>query len=101
MIAELLPKGKENAVAAKDLAKITGRSYRNVTSIVERERRAGAPICSVSHGERTGYYLAADKDEMKDFTHRLWHRAGEIHKTRRALIATIENLPDKGGIETR
>ena len=46
MIAELLDTGKGNAITARTLAKLTGLDPRGISQQVERERRAGRPICA-------------------------------------------------------
>ncbi|MCD8050129.1 MAG: hypothetical protein LUE89_00415 [Clostridiales bacterium] len=69
-------------------------SPRALTAAVELERREGQPICS-STGANPGYFLAANREEMEGFCRSLYHRAGEIHKTRRACLKTLETLPTK------
>lgn len=95
MVEEILLEGAENAQSSKRLCSILKIGPRELTAAVARERRAGAPICSNTHPPG-GYYLAADKKEMQDFCSRLFHRAGEIHATRRACMKTVERLPDRG-----
>ncbi len=43
------------------------------------------PILS---NNQTGYYLAADEDEIKKFTRSMRHRVGEIIKTVEAIERT-------------
>lgn len=90
MIQELLSAGETNAKTASQLAVVLNCEVRDVTRLVEQERRAGAPICANS----AGYYLAADKNDMRSYCNRLRKRAGEVFKTRRALLKTVEGLPD-------
>lgn len=96
MISEVLMQGAENAQTGKSICRLLHIKPRDLTSAIERERRAGKPICA-SCGEVPGYYLAADQDEMKQYCDSLFHRAGEIHKTRNACLKTIDQLP---GIKT-
>lgn len=93
MIYELLSAGRENARTARDLAKQTGIDRRGISHLVERERRAGKPICATCDGNTPGYYIAADRDEMQEYCDSLRHREKEIAKTRRACAKTIDSLP--------
>lgn len=93
-VSDLLAVGKENARSSDDLCSLLGISKRELTQAVNRERRAGAPICASSDSKHHGYYLAENKEEMQRFCRSLFHRAGEIHKTRRACLASMENLPE-------
>lgn len=94
MVYEILSEGKDSARTGRDICNALGISARELTARIERERREGKPICA-STGANPGYFLAADKEEMQRYCKSLWHRAGEIHKTRRACIATMESLPTK------
>lgn len=94
MIHELLAEGRENARTGKELAQYFNCSMRDITEQVERERRAGQPICAAT-SEPYGYYLPANPDELADYCRQLWKRAGEIHKTRRALIKVLKEIRDK------
>lgn len=92
MIYEVLAEGKENARTGKYICDLLGISARDLTLAIERERRAGKPICA-STGSNPGYFLAANRDEMERYCNALFRRAGEIHKTRRACMETLEKLP--------
>ena len=92
MIFEMLSEGAENARTGKEICNLLNITARDLTAAIERERRAGKPICA-STGSNPGYYLAANQDEMQRYCRSLLHRAGEIHKTRNACIATMEKLP--------
>lgn len=94
MIHEFLETGAENAITGRDLATMTGLNQRAIQHTVERERRAGWPICASCNGEHPGYFMAANKAELEQFCRSLFHRAGEVHKTRKALMATMATLPD-------
>ena len=98
MIHELLTTGADNAKTGKELCKILNLKPRDITLIVERERREGKPICASSNGNNPGYYLAATQEEMQSYCKSLFHRAGEIHKTRRACLKAAENLPHGEGL---
>jgi len=93
MIYEILSEGAENAQTGKEICKLLNVTARDLTSAIERERREGKPICASTDSKSPGYFLAADKEEMEHYCRSLNHRAGEIHKTRRACLQTIDNLP--------
>lgn len=93
-ISEHLMTGKENATSGKALAYLLGMDLREVTKGIERERRSGIPICASSNGKNPGFYLAANKAEMAAYCQSLFHRAGELHKTRNECLKTIDKLPD-------
>ena len=92
MIHEILLRGAENALTGREICKRLCITARDLTQAVERERRQGYPICA-STGSNPGYYLAANQSEMERYCNSLLHRAGEIHKTRRACLATMDDLP--------
>lgn len=92
MIAEVLLAGAKNARKGHEICTLLNIKPRDLTAAIERERRAGKPICA-STGRNPGYYLAANKEEMQEYCRSLLHRAGEIHKTRSACIKTLEKLP--------
>ncbi len=98
MIAEMLGTGRQNAMTARYLCDLLGLTPRELTLAIESERRKGEPICA-STGEPCGYFLAADREEMEHYCRSLWKRAGEIHKTRRACLKTIESLPEEDKAE--
>lgn len=88
MIYELLAEGRENARTGRQLADICGCDIRAITAQIERERREGRPICATT-GDRPGYYLPADDEELEAYCDRLKGRAIELFKTRQALIQVL------------
>lgn len=95
MITEVLGKGQENAKTGREICKRLNLTMREFSQRVERERRNGSPICA-STRPPYGFFLAADKGEMQTYCHSLWHRAGEIFKTRKILIDAMQALPERG-----
>ena len=93
MIYELLGTGKESARTARDLSQMTGLDRRAISLLVERERRAGKPICATCDGNTPGYFIAADREEMQAYCDSLYHREREIAKTRKACAKTMNSLP--------
>lgn len=88
MIFEVLPAGRENALTGRELANIFDCDIRAITIQIERERRDGHPICAAS-GERPGYFLPADNEELQEYCDRLKGRAIELFKTRQALVRVL------------
>lgn len=95
IIAEILYTGRENVQTGKSLCALLNLKMRELTQEIEQERRDGQPICA-STGGNPGYFLAANKGEMQRYCKSLLRRAGEIHKTRKACIETIDSLPEGG-----
>ena len=95
MIHEYLSIGQENARTGRELCDLLRITPRDLTAAIERERRAGQPICA-STGSPAGYFLAANRQEMERYCCSLRRRAGEIHKTRRACLRSLETLPNGG-----
>lgn len=93
MIADHLLTGKENARTGKDLANVLNCDVREISARVEKERRQGQPIIASCDPEQPGYYLAETAEEVQQYCARLHHRAGEIFKTRRALLKAAHSLP--------
>lgn len=93
MIFELLDTGEQNARTARELAKVLNTDRRSISILVERERRAGKPICATCDSKTPGYYVPATREDMERYCSRLQHRAGEIFKTRAACLETLDTLP--------
>lgn len=92
MIHELLAEGEENARTAKELKDYLGLKKRQITKQIERERRAGWPICA-SVTDPRGYFLAESRETLAAYCHSLKHRHREVGKTLEALEAAIDSLP--------
>ena len=80
--AALLLHGRDAALTVREIAQLTGMPLREITKAICRERRAGAPIVS---DPGAGFWLAEDADELRRCVAALHRRAGEIHRTARAL----------------
>ena len=94
MIHELLNHGEENALTGRYISSLLNIKSRDVTAVIQRERKEGKPICA-NTGDNPGYYLAADKEEMLTYCKSLEHREAEVRKTRLACLKTVKGLPDK------
>lgn len=88
-VADFLPHGAENAVDAQTLAAALGfKSVRELSKRIERERRAGQPICASVSGEHRGYFIG-DAEELRLYLHSLERRLREVRRTRDACNATL------------
>ncbi len=96
MIYEILLEGAENAQTGRTICNMLNITARDLTIAVERERREGKPICA-STGANPGYYIPEYREEMAAFCRSLNRRAGEIQKTRRACLKTLDGLPEREG----
>ena len=94
MIHEILPAGRENALTGRRLADMFNCDIRAITAQIERERRAGYPICAAS-GEAPGYFLPADDKELEAYCNRLKRRAVELFKTRQALVRVLRQVQEQ------
>lgn len=91
MVKELLNKGEDSAVTGKTLARILNCDIRIVTMQIELERREGAPICATGNG----YFLAETEEELEAYCNALYRRAGELFKTRRALLSVLKQYAEQ------
>lgn len=91
LISSLLAIGHERPTSGKQLAEALGCDIREVTAAIERERRAGSPICA----NDAGYFLAANKEEGNRYARRLNSRIKNLNKTYRSFKKTIDQLPDE------
>lgn len=95
MIHELLSVGADHAITGRKLAECLDCEIRDITVQIERERRAGYPICANMGGLNAGYYLAADAEELEDYCNRLQGRETELCKTRLALVSILKKIRSK------
>ena len=93
MVYECLSKGKENAIPGKDLvALLELKDLRELTQIIERERKDGCPICASTDTNSPGYYLADGPDELWEYIKSLGRRLHNIAVTRRHLEDTLDRM---------
>ena len=91
-LTKVLPAGKENAVPGRKLVEILGlKDLRDLTQLVERERRDGSPICA-STGAEKGYYLADGPEELEGYLQSLNRRVKNINRTVVHLEDTLSNM---------
>ena len=88
-VADFLPHGAANAVDGRSLATAMGfKSVRELSKRIERERRAGQPICAAVSGEHRGYFIG-DAEELRLYLHSLDRRLIEVRRTRDAIVETL------------
>lgn len=86
MIYELLLAGRENAITSRHLCRMLGIDRRTLTAEIERERRAGCPICASVDCTCPGYFIAESVDEFRRYLRSLENRERELRLTREALL---------------
>lgn len=92
LVHKFLATGKENAIPGRDLVKLLQlNDLRDLTQLVERERRDGFPICA-SNGNEKGYYLAADADELEEYIASLNRRLRNVGRTMTHLEDTLVRM---------
>ena len=90
---KILPSGKENAVPGWKLVEILGlKDLRDLTQLVERERRDGSPICASTESAAPGYYLADGPEELEAYLKSLNRRVKNINRTVVHLEDTLSNM---------
>lgn len=94
MIEEILHTGIQNALSPEYLAAVTGLDgVRAVQKQIERERRSGAVILS-STQPPGGYYLPANREEVRRFIRTLENRAGETMRALDSARKYLEEFPE-------
>lgn len=83
--------GREQAKTAYQIAGEMQTTPRQVQQYAETARRIGFPVIACSERDPKGYFLAASPNDVQEYSGRLHHRAGEIHKTRRELLANVKH----------
>lgn len=97
MVYELLRHGEQNARTGRELCSVLRIRPRDLTAAVERERRAGMPICATTNHTAPGYYIATDRAEMGLYCDSLTRRVQAVTHTLEACRRTMEQLPPQGG----
>ena len=103
IISELLPKGEENAIPARELAKMTGVSdARTLRAIITREREAGELILSTTR-RGGGYFMPDDgekgKREIDAFIHTQYARAFTTFRISKAAVHELDKIDGQTSIE--
>lgn len=91
-VADALPTGAENAIDGQTLAAILGfKTVRELSKQIERERRAGQPICASVSGEHRWYFMG-DPNELRLYLRSLDRRLREVRRTRDACEDTLRRM---------
>lgn len=81
--------GIENPMTAQEImAALDVSDPRLITKEIERERRAGLPICASNDSKRPGYFVASTPVELEQYTRSLRRRVKAVSGTLAALEAT-------------
>ncbi len=92
-VSSVLSTGVENAVPARQLVEaLSVKDIRELTRMIERERRLGFPICAAVAGETQGYYLAGNAAELEQYIASLDRRLKSVRATRTALQDTLDKV---------
>lgn len=102
-VSKLLNNGKAGAITGAELVKLLElKDLRELTQLVEAERRAGIPICASTDSAAPGYYLADGPDDLAGYLSSLDRRLHNIRQTRQHLEDTLCRLTSqeriKGGV---
>lgn len=100
MVYELLEKGQANALPARELAWRIGCSVRDLSAIIQNERRQGLPICATSNAVHPGYFIAETPEELDHYCKALKQRAIAIFQTRKPLVKLLKELQKDENDET-
>ena len=90
---DFIPRGRENAVPMKDLARLMDFEPRAVRQWVFNERRRGVPICSTTDVIGGGYYLPETADEAAPY---IQEQTSRIKSARIALQAVLDYVQEEG-----
>jgi len=89
-VSDVLSSGHD-AITGSELIKLLGlERLRDLTMLIERERRQGSAICASVSTQRPGYYLADSPDELEAYIQSLNRRIKNIEITRLHLRQTLE-----------
>ena len=99
-VSKLLSNGKAGAITGAELVKLLElKDLRELTQLVEAERRAGIPICASTDSAAPGYYLADGPDELAGYLSSLDRRLNNIRQTRQHLEDTLSRLTGQERLE--
>ena len=98
IVADVLPRGKENAVSAEVLCNRLGfETVRELQKEIARERAAGAVILSTCQ-EDGGYFLPGNAREIKEFIRTLESRGRNTLLALKSARELLRKWEDKGDI---
>lgn len=84
--------GRDHGIKARDLARVTGVTERQLRTLISALREQGIAICATPE---TGYFMAVTPEELSESCKFLHDRA--MHSLRRASQMQKISLPDLFG----
>lgn len=92
-VASVLPHGKESPIPGRALVELLElKNGRELTRLIEHERRAGLPICASVDSRNPGYYLAGSPDELEAYITALDRRIKNVSMTRSYCARTLRGM---------
>lgn len=99
-VSKLLSVGRDRAITGAELVKLLNlKGLREVTQLVEADRRAGIPICASTDSTAPGYFIAGNLEELQDYISSLDRRLHNIRQTRQHLEDTLCRLTSQERLE--
>lgn len=97
-VSRHLSHGLGNAISGESLVNMLRlKNLRELTQLVERERRDGSPICASTDKRHPGYFLATDADELALYIKALDRRLHNVGLTRKYCAKTLKKMQDEQG----
>lgn len=91
-ISSVLLQGRENAITGAEIRRILAlKDGRDVTVIVERERRGGVPICATCDSNKPGYYMPETPGELETYCRSLRRRIAHVAQTLDAMEKALDD----------
>ena len=91
-VSKLLSMGRDGAITGAKLVQLLElKDLRELTQLVEAERRAGIPICATTNSSGPGYYLADGPEKLQDCISSL-DRPGMFGRLRRYHFGRKKNV---------
>ena len=99
-VSKLLFIGREWAITGGELVQLLElNDLRELTQMIEAERRAGIPICASTDSAAPGYFIASGPDELQAYISSLDRRLHNIRQTRQHLEDTLCRLTSQERID--
>lgn len=99
-VSKLLSVGRNRAITGAELVRLLDlKDLRELTQMVEAERRAGIPICASTDSAAPGYFLADSPKELQAYLSSLDRRLHNIRQTRQHLEDTLCRLTSQERLE--
>ena len=93
ILTDYLSVGEQNAITAKDLARLLGWNERDVTITVNALRKQGELICSST---QSGFWLPADDEDIKGFVRQMRSRIVDMEKAMKPAIEYLKEVYQNG-----